>query len=524
MWIDAHAERARQDGRSAAAREAAGRGAALLARAGDRKRALQLCHQAHIDPKSVEGLAPGPAGSSAPGAAASAAPSGSGGAPGAASPGARKGGRDDLAIDAPIGSADSFIKGMPQARSAARRDLAIESPLESADALAAPVHAARPDADPDPTIPDEEPPARHAPARPSSDHGAARHSPDRGGAARPSSDRGGAARPKTQDVAQALLDVIDDDAGAVGTAPTARIRPGQPSAADDPGSSTIDLTVDEIPPAAALAGPRGAESFGFSSDVTSRYAILAQIGAGGMGEVYKARDLSLGREVALKFLSKKMVGDEMAMKFFLREARSSAALNHPVIVTVYDIGVLDGRPFICMEFVDGTDLGSRLERQGPIGLGHALNLTTQLALALDYAHERNVVHRDIKPPNVIQARGGVIKILDFGLAKAILGGPRKSTVVAGTPEYMSPEQLAGREVDGRTDIFSLGVLLYEVLTNSVPFEGALRSSNFEPVTSRAPWLPGALDAVIARAIALDPADRFQRGRDLADALQAVPRG
>jgi len=219
-----------------------------------------------------------------------------------------------------------------------------------------------------------------------------------------------------------------------------------------------------------------------------------------------------------------MVGDDHAMRLFLREARAAAALNHPAIITVYDIGVLGGRPFICMEFVEGTDLASRLTARGAIDVGEALNLTIQLAQALDYAHERNVVHRDIKPSNVIQASGGVIKILDFGLAKVMQRDQGRTTFVAGTPEYMSPEQLAGRDVDGRTDIFSLGVLLYEILTNSLPFEGALRASNIEPPSARAPWLPASLDVVLRTALALDPGDRFQRGRDFVAALHSLPRG
>lgn len=319
--------------------------------------------------------------------------------------------------------------------------------------------------------------------------------------------------------------VLEDDEGSEEA--EAMLREIAPELVEEVFDDALTIDVADSRPSSGDrrgASPQPANApFGLSSDVTSRYSVLARIGQGGMGEVFKAQDTSLGREVALKFLSNRMVDDETAMRFFMREARAAAALNHPAIVTVYDIGVLDGRPFICMEYVDGTDLATRIDEQGPVPLGHAVNLTAQLALALDYAHERNVVHRDVKPPNVIQARGGVVKILDFGLAKAIAGGPSKSTVVSGTPEYMSPEQLAGRSVDGRTDIFSLGVMLYEILSGSLPFEGALRSSNFEPLSARSSWLPAALDQIIAKALALDPDDRYQRGRDFAEALQNIPK-
>ncbi len=532
MWIDAHSALARGKGRSKAVREAALRAVNLLARTGQRKKALQLCHQAKIDPKSVDALGVRPGRSSKPGASSR-----------RSSESGRRS-ADDLTIDAPLSSADSFIKGGSPARRSSSSQPSQRrgrmAPRDSADALAAPVIQDDPATEDALTIPDDSPRApKNLPwavtevvrpgESPVSPAGLAKVASVREvygasvatvQAKKPAKSR----RPKTQDVAQALLAVLDDEPGARASSDALAALPAALPAEAGDGSSTIDLEIDELPAAAAFVQAIDpSDSFGFSSDVTSRYAVAAKIGSGGMGEVFKAKDLSLGREVALKFLSSTMSGDETAMKFFLREARSSAALNHPVIVTIYDIGVLDGRPFIAMEFVDGTDLSTRLEQQGPVALGHAINLISQLALALDYAHERNVVHRDIKPANIMQARGGVIKILDFGLAKAIQGGPRKSTVVAGTPEYMSPEQLAGREVDGRTDIFSLGVLLYEILTNTVPFEGALRASNFEPVTSRAPQLPGVLDRIIEKAIALDPEDRFQRGRELSEALQSVPK-
>jgi hypothetical protein len=324
-------------------------------------------------------------------------------------------------------------------------------------------------------------------------------------------------KPKTHEVADALLMVLEEEEGAEDAL---ELLPSELKEEVSEEAVTMDVTSPSESMNSMLSvGIDSATKF--SSDVTDRYSILAEIGVGGMGEVYRAKDLSLGREVALKFLSRSMVGDDNAMNLFLREARAAAALNHPTIVTVFDIGVLDERPFICMEYVEGRDLASRVKEKGPIDLGEAVGITVQLAKALDYAHERNVVHRDIKPSNVIQTDSGVVKILDFGLAKAIQGNKKKSTYVAGTPEYMSPEQLAGRKVDGRGDIFSLGVVLYELTTGSLPFEGALRSSNFEPPSARAEWLSPALDAVVRKALALAPVDRFQRGTEFVEALQKL---
>lgn len=595
MLVSAYHERGA--GRGKRARELAAKAAHLLGQAGQRKQAVQLCHQAGVDPRKIESLAEGQPSS---GGESKSSTRGSDPelTPRPQGQGAGKASRDDNRIQVEFDSIDDFIEPVgretPQSGSASPRARASQDELrapvsaspaepQSGRAAAQPRRAvesrgneAKPAAEPlqlrgvpepaddviddrpvDDTIPDDDLPETQAlgSAKKETQPRPGEAPLDPMGLAKIASvsERLGSsiqiaqqqqeakkrARPKTQDVAAALLMVLEDDEESEAAAEALKQLP--PELTDEVSDEALTIDVADSPsrsgshPGASPqpesrsdshpgASPQPARGpFGLSSDVTSRYEVLARIGQGGMGEVFKAQDTSLGREVALKFLSNTMVGDETAMRFFMREARAAAALNHPAIVTVYDIGVLDGRPFICMEYVDGTDLATRIDDQGPVSLGHAVNLTVQLALALDYAHERNVVHRDIKPPNVIQARGGVVKILDFGLAKAISGGPRKSTVVSGTPDYMSPEQLAGRPVDGRTDIFSLGVLLYEILTGSAPFEGALRSSNFEPVSARAPWLPAALDSILVKALALDPDDRYQRGRDLAQALQDLPK-
>jgi len=275
-------------------------------------------------------------------------------------------------------------------------------------------------------------------------------------------------------------------------------------------------------PQAPLARPRTDTRLDarFGTEVNQRYELLEELGRGGMAEVYKARDRALGRIIALKFLSPSLVGDTVAMRLFAREARAAAALNHPGIVTIYDIGVIDGRPFISMEFIEGTDLRTLLTEKRSLPLTAAVDLGARLALALDYAHERQVIHRDIKPANVIVATDGLVKLLDFGVAKAIRGGKGAASMLAGTPQYMAPEQLSQGEIDGRADIFSLGVLLYRVLTAKRPFHGLQRHADVTPLSKHAPWVPPELERVVLKALSLDPDGRFQRGRDMADALTA----
>jgi serine/threonine-protein kinase len=260
----------------------------------------------------------------------------------------------------------------------------------------------------------------------------------------------------------------------------------------------------------------------FSRAVTERYEIKQSIGRGGMAEVFLAIDRSLQRRVALKVLSPVLVGDERAVEYFRREARSVAALNHPGIVTIYDVGVLDGRPFICMELIDGRDLDARLTEEGPLPLSTAVDMAINICSSLEYAHNRNVIHRDIKPPNIMLLNEGGYKILDFGLAKAIQVERRNQTMVAGTPEYMAPEQLAGAELDGRADLFAFGVTFYESLTNYFPFEGALRTNDIYPPSALVHAIPKELDQIVLRCLALDPSDRFGRAGEVAERLRRIP--
>src|SRR5215831_6352311 len=224
-----------------------------------------------------------------------------------------------------------------------------------------------------------------------------------------------------------------------------------------------------------------------SGRMISHYQVLSLLGAGGMGEVYLAEDTRLGRKVALKLLPRKFTQDRERALRFQQEARAASALNHPNILTIYEIGEFEGGHFIATEFIDGQTL--RMLMCAQIKLPAALDVATQVASALSAAHEAGIVHRDIKPENIMARRDGYIKVLDFGLAKLTEQFPPGQTAAAdsaastkglvhtdpgklmGTARYMSPEQIRGREVNGRSDIFSLGVVLYEMVTGRAPFGG-----------------------------------------------------
>jgi Tol biopolymer transport system component len=257
-----------------------------------------------------------------------------------------------------------------------------------------------------------------------------------------------------------------------------------------------------------------------------RYEIVSVLGAGGMGEVYLARDTALHRQVALKVLPARFMRDADRVARFRREAKAASALSHPNIVTIYDIGETGGTWFIAAEFIDGTTLRVRL-LSGRIEIPEAIHIATQCASALTAAHEAGILHRDIKPENIMLGRDGGVKLVDFGLAKGAESGPEflvEATTtgeLVGTPRYMSPEQARGQKLDARTDIFSLGAVLYEMVTGRPAFSGGTTADIFAALLGSAPEPPAApgLDAIIQKALAKDRDARYQTMRDLAADLR-----
>ncbi len=274
----------------------------------------------------------------------------------------------------------------------------------------------------------------------------------------------------------------------------------------------------------------------------SRYRVLFHLGHGGMGEVYLAEDTSLGRKVALKFLSTPHAADEGARQRLLREAQAAASLDHPFVCKVYEAGFGDEQPFIAMEYVTGRTLKDHLA-SGPIPMAQALHLASEIAEAVNFAHERGIVHRDLKPANVMVTPDGHAKVMDFGVAKrltvestdadaTVLASMTAAGEVVGTPAYMSPEQLKGKPLDARSDVFAFGLILFEMLTGAHPYlkSSALLTATAilndpEPLLSqKLPEAPPLLDHVISRCLAKEPARRYGSLADVHIELAAVAGG
>jgi len=263
----------------------------------------------------------------------------------------------------------------------------------------------------------------------------------------------------------------------------------------------------------------------------SHYRIIEKLGEGGMGVVYKAEDITLKRAVALKFLPPEMTRDPEAKARLLREAQAAAALDHSNICTIYEIGEADEQTFIAMALLEGESLEEKIAR-GPLELGEAIDAATQVAEGLAAAHKRTIVHRDIKPANVMVTAEGQAKIMDFGLAKS--AGQTRLTAahsITGTIDYMSPEQTRGKDVDHRTDIWSCGVTLYEMITGQRPFRGdcdqavihSIVREEPEPMTALRTGVPMELERITAKAMAKSPAERYQTVPDMLVDLKAVGR-
>jgi tetratricopeptide (TPR) repeat protein/predicted Ser/Thr protein kinase len=275
-------------------------------------------------------------------------------------------------------------------------------------------------------------------------------------------------------------------------------------------------------------------------ETISHYRIVEKLGAGGMGVVYKAQDTRLNRAVALKFLPENMAHEAQALERFRREANAASALNHPGICTIYDVGDDRQRPFIAMEFIDGETLSQHIHRQA-LALEEILELGIQIADALDAAHEQGIIHRDIKPSNVFVTKRGQAKVLDFGLAKLVAKDPLHSGggtapeesvsvvgIISGTPAYMSPEQIRGDDLDRRTDIFALGLLLYEMATGRQAFGGKTGGVIIESILTRPPVaiadanprLPAGLETIITKCLEKDRDKRYATAAAVrADLLQ-----
>ncbi len=270
----------------------------------------------------------------------------------------------------------------------------------------------------------------------------------------------------------------------------------------------------------------------------SQYEIGKPLGQGGMGVVFLARDRTLDRPVALKFLSNELQEDATARRRFVREAKAAAALDHPYICKIYETGEADGRPFIAMEYVRGETLAARLAGE-PLPLNAALRIATEVAEALETAHGEGLVHRDLKPSNIMLTSGGHVKVLDFGLAKRAASGEggdaataselTEAGTVRGTVAYMSPEQVRGQTVDARSDIFAFGVVLYELLTGVHPFQkeatletaAAILNQTPAPLTHHRQDAPDLLDHILAKLLAKAPAERYQKVHEVRTDLAQV---
>ena len=276
----------------------------------------------------------------------------------------------------------------------------------------------------------------------------------------------------------------------------------------------------------------GREQADLSGQLIGDFLLLRRIGEGGMGQVYLAEQVSLKRRVALKLLKRELANNEVSRRRFEAEAMAVAQLTHPNIVQVHAVGEEDGLRYMVLEYVDGRNLRDFIARKGPPDVPQALAIMRQVASALQRAAELGIIHRDIKPENILLTRQGEVKVADFGLSRMVEGQPlnlTQSGVTMGTPLYMSPEQVEGKPLDPRTDLYSFGVTCYHMLAGHPPFEGenafavALQHVQAEPVPLEQvrPDLPPALCAIVGRLMAKKPEDRYQSPREVLNDLQAL---
>ena len=263
-----------------------------------------------------------------------------------------------------------------------------------------------------------------------------------------------------------------------------------------------------------------------------RYRILRKLGSGGMANVYLAEDEDLGRRVAIKILSERYANDESFNERFRREAKSAASLSHPNIVSIYDRGEADGIPYIAMEVIEGRSLKELILTRGPLPLATAIDYTHQILDALRFAHRNGIIHRDIKPHNILLGAENRAKVTDFGIARAGASQMTEVGSIMGTAQYLSPEQARGAPVTAASDLYSVGIVLYEMLTGQVPFSGdsaieiAMKHLNEtpRPPSSLRPELTPELDHVVLRALAKNPEDRYQASEEFSADLDRVEAG
>ena len=267
-------------------------------------------------------------------------------------------------------------------------------------------------------------------------------------------------------------------------------------------------------------------------DLTERYELTAHLARGGMADVYQGHDRLLNRRVAVKVLHSQLSNDDAFVKRFRKEAQAAANLTHPNIVGIYDWGQVDQTYFIVMELVEGRSLRDVLKSEGTLLPRRAVEIAADMSAALSVAHRAGLVHRDIKPGNILLAPDGTVKVTDFGIARVENSELTRAGTSLGTPSYMSPEQCTGRPVDARSDLFSIGIVLYQLLTGEKPFQGNsahalihhILHTTPERPTALNPALPASVDRLMERALAKNPADRFQSAEEFLQALEAALAG
>src|SRR2546421_9109351 len=263
-----------------------------------------------------------------------------------------------------------------------------------------------------------------------------------------------------------------------------------------------------------------------------RYRVVRKLGSGGMADVYLAEDEELGRRVAIKILNDRHANDEQFVERFRREAKNAAGLSHPNIVSIYDRGEAEGTYYIAMEYLDGRSLKELIVSRGPAPIPVAIDYARQILTAVRFAHRNGIVHRDIKPHNVLVDAEGRLKVTDFGIARAGASQMTEAGSIIGTAQYLSPEQARGAPVDQTSDLYSVGVVLYELLTGLVPFSGdtpveiAMKhlSSVPEPPSAKRAEIPRDLDLVVMRALAKDPSERYHSAEEMDADLRRISRG